>query len=456
MSSCRRMTHEDVGAPPFYGYKRDGLYAFLDTVFLTGYNEKFVLNYSRTDRVLTLNYAEPHGYEVGQLLAFSGSLHTPLNINHRVTEVPSTNALKIYIKDDAFASYPEASSETGIQTKVAPFGWEKVYESATQRSYRSRATDSSKIVVTFKKPTYHATTLATTAAVCYEVDVSKNIDLSTGSPIDSCFVDRKSIYGHTCSYFVASSNQDNLSASPNWNHDTHRTPWTLIGDERFVYFIYNSYVEGQYENGNYRQWLKPAAYNANYRHPFVYAFGDIVSYDAKEYLTGSSFFFKFFNFYNNSVYENTLTNIAYRPFLRGNSYNYYTYFYSNYDPKGVVAGARLVTAPTMYSSTGEGASCGYSNYIAYPQRITGGLNYYDYSAYENDTSTVNTPGMFYKGVFPYSKYSDSNLRSLGVTIDLHNKILPTEFPYRKLFLSTAHPNGWYEPNYYGNYLFELD
>ncbi|WP_284128057.1 hypothetical protein, partial [Klebsiella pneumoniae] len=83
-------------------------------------------------------YEAPHGYVVGQLLQFSGSTTTKLNINHRVIEVPSTNSLKIYIKDDTYATYPEASNETGLQTKVAPFGWEKVFESPTQRSYRSR------------------------------------------------------------------------------------------------------------------------------------------------------------------------------------------------------------------------------------------------------------------------------------------------------------------------------
>ena len=56
MSTCRRMCHTDVGAPLYYGYKRDGIYAFLDVLFVTGYNEKFVLNYSREERILTVNY----------------------------------------------------------------------------------------------------------------------------------------------------------------------------------------------------------------------------------------------------------------------------------------------------------------------------------------------------------------------------------------------------------------
>lgn len=456
MSSCRRMTHEDVGAPPLYGYKRDGLYAFLDTVFLTGYNEKFVLNYSRTDRVLTLNYAEPHGYEVGQLLAFSGSLHTPLNINHRVTEVPSTNALKIYIKDDAFASYPEASSETGIQTKVAPFGWEKVYESATQRSYRSRAVDSSKLVITFKKPTFHATTLVTTAAVCYEIDVSKDIDPSTGSSIDSCFTARKSTYGHSCSYFVASSNNSQLSSSATWTNETYRAPWTLVGNEKFVYFVYNSFVDGLYENGSYRQFSKPSNYNGNYRHPFMYAFGDIIPYDPKEYLTGSSFFFKFFQFYTTASYENNISSQSARPFLTAGSFASYTYFFSNYDPAGTLCSARLLSIAPTFSSTGEGSSCGNSNYLAYPQRVIGGMTYYDWMAFENRTNSTNDPGMFYKGVFPFSKYSDTNLGNLGVTRDLHNKILPTDLPYKLLFLATADNSSWTSGSTYGNFLFELD
>lgn len=458
MSSCRRMTHEDVGAPPFYGYKRDGLYAFLDTVFLTGYNEKFIASYARTGRVITINYAAPHGYVVGQLLAISGSVTPDLNRNHRVTEVPSSNALKIYIKDDAFATYPEASSETAIQTKVAPFGWERVFSSATQRSYRSRASDSSKIVVTFKKPTYHATQLVTTGAICYEVDVSKNVDLTTGSPIDSCLSNLKSLYNHSTNYFVASSNNDNLVSSASWSNDTFRAPWTLVGDEKMVYFIFNSFVDSMYENGTYRQWSPPGEYNGSYRHPFIYAFGDIIPYDPKEYITGSSFFFKFFNFLTTSLNEGYLSTQSWRPFLRAGSYTFYTSFFSNYDPLGTSCNARIVSLAPTFSSTGDGASCGSSNYIAYPQRIVGGMTYHDYLAYEDKavTGIVNTPSVFYKGVFPFSKYSDTNLTNIGMIRDLHNKILPTDVPYKQLFLATGTNNAWNSNNTYGNFLFELD
>ena len=64
--------------------------------------------------------------------------------------------------------------------------------------------------------------------------------------------------------------------------------------------------------------------------------------------------------------------------------------------------------------------------------------------------------MFYKGIFPYVKYSDSNLRNIGVIRDLHNIILPTDIPYKKLFLADGSNDNWTSPNYYGNFLFELD
>ena len=456
MSNCRRMTHEDVGAPSFFGYKRDGLYSFLDTVFLTGYNELFVLNYTREERVLTVNYAAPHGYVVGQLLQFKGSVTTGLNINHRVTEVPSTNSLKIYLKDDAFSTYPEASAETGLQTKVAPFNWEKVYESPTQRSYRSRATDSSKIVITFKRPTFHATQLVTTNAVCYEIDISKNVDVTTGSSIDSCFATKKASSGHNCFYFISSTNSDSLATAATWTNDTARVPWTLVGDERFVFLMYSSFVDGSYENGSYRQFLPPSQYVGSYRHPCMYAFGDIVSYDSQEYVTGSSFFFKFYYFENNSSYEGNIINQLYRVFLKPGSWSNYTYYYSAFDPKGTYASARTITIGPTYYSTGDGANCGYSNYVAYPQRVTGGLNYHDFQAYESNTTGVNNAGMFYKGIFPYVKYSDCNLRNIGVIRDLHNLILDTDQPFKKLFLADGSNDSWTNPNYYGNFLFELD
>lgn len=456
MSSCRRMCHTDIGSPIYYGYKRDGIYSFLDTVFLTGYNEKFVLNYTREDRIITLQYEAPHGYVQGQLLAFSGSLHTPLNINHRVIEVPSSNALKIYIKDDSFETYPESSAETGIQTKVAPFGWEKVYESPTQRSYRSRSVESSKVVFTIKQPTYNATKFITEGAICYEIDLSKDIDPVTGSAIDSCFPADKTSFGHTCRYWIVSSDRDDLFASRDYNISETPAPWTFIGDENMVYFIscpYEPNNDWGNKNSSYRQ-IDP--YTGNYRYPKCYAFGDILPVNQNEYLTGSSFYFRFY-YARSGSWEGQFSNSEYNPFIRAGNWSWWDGFFSAYDPIGNSSNARMMTIHPV----------GDNNYVynagsylwnSYPQRVSGGLTYFDYLAYSDGPSAGrNSVNCFYKGVFKYAKYCDTNLTNIGNKGILHNKVHPTGLPYKFTMTVNNSMDYWHEiVSSQGYYVFELD
>lgn len=458
MSNCRRMSHHDVGAPPLYGYKRESIYQFLDVIFTTGYNLQYVNNFVRTGRELLLNFADPHGYVEGHLLLLQGSAQEVLNDKlYRVTEVPSNTSLKLYIKEDIFEGLPEMATESNMTCKVAPLNWEKLYESTTQRSYRSRLEKSSKIIVTFKQPTYHATQLKTTNAVCYEMDLSKDIDLETGSTIDSCFSAIRASKGHSAQYFVTSTNSDNLASSPTWTDAAvHRSPWTVVGDESMVYFFITPYVDGYYENGSYRQYATPQDYNGAYRFVKCFAFGDIEALDPNEYLTGSSFYFHFYYFEATNSFSGSITAPLSNPFIRQGSQSWYDYYFTTYDPSPTYAQARVTTLGVPYYSTGDGSSCSWSNYGAYPQRVTGGLNYFDYLAYNNNTIAQNNSDYFLKGTFKYVKYSDCNLRNIGVIRDLHNRILPTDKPYKKLYLVTNSTDNWSTYNYYGNYLFELD
>ena len=223
MSTCRLMTYRDIGAPSLLSYKRESIYEYLDTLMVAGYNNKFVNNFVREGRKVILNFSDPHGYRVGALLQIKGSSVEAFNESlFRVLTVPTPTSLTLYIKTDDYDSYPEMSTESNMQSKVAPFGWEKVFESSNQRSYRSRRDDSSKVVITIKQPTFSETQLKTTNAVCYEIDFSKDIDLETGSPINSCFTARKNQYGHTCQYWVTCTNTDNLESAATWSHDTFR------------------------------------------------------------------------------------------------------------------------------------------------------------------------------------------------------------------------------------------
>lgn len=455
MSTCRRMCHTDVGAPLYYGYKRDGIYAFLDVLFVTGYNEKFVLNYSREERILTVNYEAPHGYVVGQLLQFSGSTTTKLNINHRVIEVPSTNSLKIYIKDDTYDTYPEASNETGLQTKVAPFGWEKVFESPTQRSYRSRLTKSSKIVFTIKRPTVSTTKFITEGAIAYEVDFSKDIDLETGSSIDSCFTSEKNQFNHTCRYWVVSTNTDDIFNSMNYDTSSETpAPWTCVGDESMVYFMhcpYEPYNDWGNKNSGYRQF---DSYTGSNRYPKCYSFGDVNVVDTNEYSTGSSFFFHMY-YARADSWEGAITSPENNPFIRPGTWSWWDHYFSAYDPIGSYASARMQTISPAYDSYGY--SCSAYMWNAYPQRVVGGITYFDYLAYSDGPSTgVNSVNCFYKGIFKFVKYSDTNFRNLGNIGSTHNRTYPTNEIFKFLFTSNNSPQDWNDIQYYGLYLFELD
>lgn len=456
MSTCRRMCHTDVGAPIYYGYKRDAIYDFMDTVFITGYNELFALNYSREGRILTLNYAAPHGYKVGQLLAINGATYSALNKNHRVIEVPSTNALKIYIKDDNFASYPESSSETTMQTKVAPFNWEKVYESSTQRSYRSRLANSSKIVFTIKQPTYNTTKFITEGAIAYEVDFSKDVDPATGSPIDSCFAGDKTAFGHTARYWVVTTNSDDIFNSMNYSTVSQTpAPWSMVGDESMVYFIscpFEGYNEWNNKNSYYRQY---DTYTGQTRFSKCYAFGDIEAENTDEYTVGSSFYFKMY-YARVGSYEGSITSPENNPFIRHGSWSWWDAFFSAYDPTGTSVSARMTTIASAAESGYNYSGSGFL-WNAYPQRVSGGFTYYDYMAYSDGPSAGrNATNCFYKGKWKYVKFCDTNLTNIGNPGVVHNMVHPTNIPYKFLFTVNNSSNTWTDLNNQGYYTFELD
>jgi len=458
MSTCRLMTYRDIGAPSLLSYKRESIYEYLDTLMVTGYNNKFVNNFVREGRKVVLNFSDPHGYRVGALLQITGSSVEAFNESlFRVLTVPTPTSLTLYIKNDDYDSYPEMSTESNMQSKVAPFGWEKVFESSNQRSYRSRREDSSKVVITIKQPTFSETQLKTTNAVCYEIDFSKDIDLETGSPINSCFTARKNQYGHTCQYWVTCTNTDNLASAATWSHDTFRAPWCAVGDDKIVYFITIPFVDGVYETGYYRQ-FDPLQYTGGSRHNKVYAFGDYEALDPNEYLTGSSFYFRFYYYASTGSYEGSITSPDYNPFIRmESSWSWYDYYFSEFDPTGSHAGARIVSGG-MVAYTSYPYSC--SGYIwnAFPERVAGGLTYAPYYAYNNGPTTgENNTNCFLKGVFPFVKVGLTSLRNLGNAYDQHMHIFETNEPTKLLFTYSNHHSYWYENTvHYGNYLFELD
>ena len=463
MSTVRFMSHTDVGAPDYLPYDRTFLYNWLETVLTKGYNTRFVNNITRNGKTLTVNYSEPHGYVEGRLLALENSSYDALNGLHRVIGVPTESSLQFFIKDEDFAAYPEILTDIDCTTKVAPFNWEIVYKSSEQISFKSRRTDSSKVVVTVKKPTYpfHATALKTTNAVAYEMDFSKDINTENGLPIDSCLNVYKQQYNHSSMYWLCTSNSESLQDAANWNNSVYRGPWTLVGDDKFIYIITNPFVESLYENSSYRTY-SVQTYNNNYNSLVLWSFGDYNPIDTTEYSTGSSFFFNFHYYANNNnrstLRSSQIDSYNYSPFIRTDSwYTKDSFFFSGYDPKGYCDPAAIMTGGYVpYASHPSGGSS--YLYPSYPDRISGGFVYYDYLAYSRNIQNIsNNSSVFYKGVFPHVKCLATNMINYSnIARGTHLKVFKTEEPFRQFITVFAGGNGYHGEPTGGFFLFELD
>ncbi len=463
MSTVRIMSHEDSGAPTLLGYNRTAFYTWMETILSVGYNQKNILNITRNGRYLTLTYSVDHGYRKGHLLQLENSPYAPLDGLYRVTSIISTTSLTIYLKDEAWDSYPATLHDLNTSTKVAPLGWDVVYKTNEQISFRSPRTDSSGVVITLKKPTYPhgGTALKTTSSVVFELDLSKDIDLTTGSTIDSCFIELKAQQGHSCFYWILSTNNPNLESGSTWTSDTLRAPWGITGDDKFFFFTGMPFADG-YEDGYYRQYS--TTWNSSYRSNRTYAFGDIDAADPLEYSTGSSFFFSPHYYAHNGDRDNLATSDSSpwnsNPFgsITG-TYTNRVHFFSEYDPKGTFTNARIVTggsAPYDATTAGSGSDLLWN---AYPERVAGGITYFKYFACANEKGVGrNTFQSYMKGEFPIVRALVTNLRNFATTArGQHRVVFDTDEPTKMLYTYSFGQYGFTSNlEYNACHLFELD
>lgn len=390
---CQMMSYLDTDAPQYMFGSRQSFYEFLDKVLTEGYNTQPVLSLTleelEGERVIKLSYEAEHGYRVGQLVKISGADSSEFEGIFRIVRIDKNTELYLGNLDDT-VEYPETSSGS-IVSKVSPLDWELVYSTQNQRSYRSKMSNSSRNVITFKYPR-HKTLQRTNSCVVHEVSVSRDIDLSNGSEFDSHtshldYTNKSSNdnkpYGAL--YFIQHGHSYSNITYDVTPSNTTRVPWYFIGDGRIFYFIStngfgNNPIEDQ-GNVNYNRGPLPS-----YRSAFV--FGDPNSLDESDIYNGNG------SFLSTSCLNESLTSylVGNEPKFGANN-NPYVAFCKNYLGNYSLQ-QTYVTSVAGYSFS----NFGYYLSQTYPNIMSSGFVYFPYYLF---TSTVD---FNVRAEVPYARY----------------------------------------------------
>ena len=300
---CQIMSYMDLGAPPLRANNRDALFPWLDTIFTSGYNLQNVLSITSDGTQITINFNNSgFGYTLGQLIKVSGASEAVFNKKWRVQSIHETS-IKCNIIDTE--TYPTIATGT-ITTLVASLDWEFVFSNTTQRSIRSKMENSSKSIITFKKPTGNL--LKDKGAVAYEVEVSKNINPTTGFITDSLtspynltdngvsvssFYFIQSVY--SSSAIVATTNNTYMA---NQNYDL---PWHVIGDGRIFYIIIGNQTVVPTSSTNNINLINSELSNTYGIYRSNYFFGDYDSFNEQNTINGNELVINFPQ-YSNTTY----------------------------------------------------------------------------------------------------------------------------------------------------------
>ena len=105
--------------------------SILDAFLVTGFNSKNVSSISVTSNVATVTTSAAHGYEIGNIIGFSGANESIFNDEFEIISIPSTTTF-------TFSVTTGLTSATGtITCKISPLGWEKTYTGTNKAVYRS-------------------------------------------------------------------------------------------------------------------------------------------------------------------------------------------------------------------------------------------------------------------------------------------------------------------------------
>ena len=373
---CQMMSYFDAGAPQYMYGSRQSFYEFLDTVLTQGFNTQAVssltlLEEEGKEPVLKLLYNPDngHGYRVGHLLELKGAVEPVFNTTWRVISVPSSYELHLRILDTSLEIPSKATGS--IITKVAPLDWEVVYSTTNQRSYRSKMLNSSRNVVTFKKPRHKALNNANSPVV-HEIHVSKEIDLTTGEGLDSYTSQADHLLNpandnkpFSTFYFYqhTSTNLNTVVTAGN----TSRVPWYVIGDGRIFYIIYyHGDTSNPLENSSNINYNRDDSKTA-IRYSFI--FGDPNSLDENDIYSGNGTIFSTHKVNSSLNLERISSTGSF------NRTDLPFYFLKSYEAS---INLEQIYMGSIYTITSVHNFNGGSYSAQYPHKITGGFIYHPY------------------------------------------------------------------------------
>lgn len=156
----------DVGLD-FCIASRSLLFDRFKRMFVLGYNEQTVTDVAVAGNQVTLTYGGAHGYVADRVLKVESGALSLMNNGEFYIDSVTTNTVTMIIDD-----VPSVIAGS-FKTKVAPLGWEIVYEVDTVQIYKFKNLDESDVFLRLSMPT------STSALIVYPC-VGTTYDPSTG------------------------------------------------------------------------------------------------------------------------------------------------------------------------------------------------------------------------------------------------------------------------------------
>ena len=141
-------------------------------MFSLGYNEQTVSSVAVAGNQVTLTYGVSHGYAADRVLKVSAPELSGINGGEFVIDSVTTNTITMTI-DGA-----PASIAGGFTTRIAPLGWEMVYESGYIQIFKFKDLDDSDLYIRFAHQS--ASTHRNTIMPC----IGRTVDLVAGTITD--------------------------------------------------------------------------------------------------------------------------------------------------------------------------------------------------------------------------------------------------------------------------------
>ena len=421
MAKITVMSYKDAGAPQVIANDRRAFYTLLDTWLIQGYNNQVVsrLTCDKQAKTITLQFETDHLYKEGQLLLIQGATYQGFNKPFRIVQTVN-RIVTLRIDKEDLEDYPEVDENVlSITTKVAPANWEPVFSSSTQRSYRSRADfdRSSKLFYTFKQPVNPL--LVSAGAVCYSVDISKNLDTATGTPLDSVFLSTRSETDGSNFYVLTDVYTTPITNVNNGKGDT-MLPWFCIASDTFVYFMLGGYTDRSTTIGtadpstflsHYRNYPRSKGYYTTLQQ---YYFGDIEAFHPQEYINQTSAVYSFYHYK-----QDVLTSVEIQMYMRYPSYSYTSlnaaysgWFVDTFVPSNTPNMFLSSTSSILNTHYSYASGHGYSPLPFNQQNLEGVFEAPFYAVQTNDVSWANELKRQYtvvRGILPFGVYISNAL-----------------------------------------------